>query len=155
MAEPLAAKLAELDPANAAYYVERQKAFAEKFGAAIVDWEKQGASLRGVPIVVQHKAFMYLIAWLGLTEVVSLEPKPGVEPTTAYLSQVLEIVKQKQPRMVIRASYQSDRASQWMAERAKIPAVVLPSTIGGDDEAKTLYSFYDDIVARLRKGMSP
>ena len=54
--------------------------------AAIANWEKEGASLRGVPVVVQHKAFTYLIAWLGMNEVAALEPKPGVEPTTAYMT---------------------------------------------------------------------
>ena len=41
--------------------------------------------------------------------------------------------------MVMRAAYQSDRASQWIAERAKINAVALPFTVGGDAEAKDLY----------------
>ena len=41
----------------------------------------------------------------------------------------------RQPvKMVLRAAYQSDRASQWIAERAKINAVVLPFTVGGDDD---------------------
>jgi len=154
VAQPLAAKLAEIDPANAAYYADRGTAFAEKYGAAIRNWEKDAASLRGAPIVVQHKAFTYLIAWLGMNQVAALEPKPGVEPTTAYLSEVLDIIKQKQPKMVIRAAYQSDRASQWIAERAKIPAVALPFTVGGDAQAKDLYSLFDDTIARLRSGAS-
>jgi zinc/manganese transport system substrate-binding protein len=152
VSQPLAARLAELDPANAAFYAARQKAFAEKFGAAIANWEKEGAALRGLPIVVQHKAFTYLIAWLGMNQVAALEPKPGVEPTTAYLSEVLEVIKQKSPRMVLRAAYQSDRASQWIAERAKIDAVALPFTVGGDEQAKDLYGLFDDTLARLRKG---
>ncbi len=152
VAQPLAARLAELDPANAAFYAARQKAFGDKWSAAIATWEKDGATLRGMPIVVQHKAFTYLIAWLGMNEVAALEPKPGVEPTTAYLGEVLETLKRQPPKMVIRAAYQSDRASQWIAERAKISAVTLPFTVGGDDQAKDLYSLFDDTLARLRKG---
>jgi zinc/manganese transport system substrate-binding protein len=152
VAGPLSARLAELDPANAAYYAARQKAFAERWSAAIANWEKQGAALRGVPIVVQHKAFTYLIAWLGMNEVAALEPKPGVEPTTAYLAEVLATLSQKPAKMVLRAAYQSDRASQWIAERAKINAVALPFTVGGDAESKNLYGLFDDTMARLLKG---
>jgi zinc/manganese transport system substrate-binding protein len=152
VAAPLTARLVELDPANAAFYQERGKAFAERFGAAIGDWEKQAAPLKGVPIVVQHKAFTYLIAWLGMNEVVALEPKPGIEPTTAWLSEVLTILQRQPAKMVIRAAYQSDRASLWIAERAKINAVALPFTVGGNPEAKDLYGLYDDTIARLRKG---
>ncbi len=152
VATPLAARLAELDPANAAYYQARYKAFADRWSAAIANWEKQAAPLKGAPIVVQHKAFTYLEVWLGLNEVAALEPKPGVEPTTAHLTEVLAILQRQPVRMVIRAAYQSDRASQWIAERAKINAVMLPFTVGGDDAAKDLYGLFDDTIARLLKG---
>ena len=153
VAAALSARLVELDPANAESYRSRHKTFDDKWRAAIAKWEREGMPLRGVPILVQHKAFTYLIAWLGLKEVASLEPKPGVEPTVAYLSEVLSTVQRQPVKMVIRAAYQSDRASQWIAERAKIPAVVLPFTVGGDAEAKDLFSLFDDTLARLLKAV--
>jgi len=152
VAGALSARLAELDPGNAAFYQTRYKAFADRWNAAIARWEKEAAPLRGVAILVQHKAFTYLIAWLGMKEVASLEPKPGVEPTIAHLSEVLETVQRQPVKMVIRAAYQSDRASQWIAERAKINVVVLPFTVGGDDAAKDLFGLFDDTVQRLLKG---
>ena len=54
--------------------------------------------------------------------------------------------------MVLRAAYQNGRASEWIAERAKISVVVLPFTVGGDEQAKDLYSLFDDTIARLLKG---
>jgi len=152
VAGALSARLAELDPGNAAFYQTRYKGFADRWNAAIARWEKEAAPLRGVAILVQHKAFTYLIAWLGMKEVASLEPKPSVEPTIAHLSEVLETVKRQPVKMVIRAAYQSDRASQWIAERAKINVVVLPFTVGGDDAAKDLFGLFDDTVQRLLKG---
>jgi zinc/manganese transport system substrate-binding protein len=65
---------------------------------------------------------------------------------------VLATLQQQPVKMVVRAAYQSDRASQWIAERAKINAVVLPFTVGGDDAANDLYGLYDDTVKRLLKG---
>src|SRR5450432_559177 len=152
VAAPLSARLAELDPENAAWYQARYKAFSEKWNAAIATWEKQAAPLKGTPIVVQHKAFTYLIAWLGLKEIATLEPKPGVEPTTAHLGEVLATLQRTPAKMVLRAAYQSDRASQWVAERTKIAAVTLPFTVGGDDNAKDLYGLFDDTIERLQKG---
>ena len=51
--------------------------------------------------------------------------------------------------MIIRAAYNDERASQWLAERAKIPVVVLPYTVGGSDRAKDLFGLFDDSVQRL------
>jgi len=152
VAPPLAARLAQLDPDNAAYYQARAKAFMERWSAAIANWERQAAPLRGTPVVVQHKAFTYLFDWLGIKEVAALEPKPGVEPTTAHLTEVLTELQHDPAKMVIRAAYQPDRASEWLAERTKINVVSLPFTVGGDPEAKDLYGLFDDTVERLRKG---
>ena len=152
VAGPLSARLAELDPPNAAYYQARYKAFAERWTAAIGRWEREAAPLKGVPVLVQHKGFPYLLDWLGMKEIAALEPKPGVEPTIAHLSEVLDTVQHQPVKMVIRAAYQSDRASQWIAERARINVVALPFTVGGDDAAKDLFGLFDDTIQRLLKG---
>jgi hypothetical protein len=46
---------------------------------------------------------------------------------------VLELLQRDPAKMVVRAAYLSDRATQWLAERTKINVVVLPFTVGGDE----------------------
>lgn len=149
--EALSARMAEIDPDNAAAYRNGYKVFADKLRSAIARWEKEAAPLRGVPILVQHRAFPYLQNWLGLKEIGSLEPKPGVEPSSAYLAEILAQQAVQPAKMVIRPAYQYDAPSLWIAERAKIPAVTLPFTIGGTPEAKDLFSLYEDTLRRLLK----
>ena len=154
VAAPLAARMAELDAPNAAYYQARLKSFSDRWTVAVARWEREAAPLKGVPVVVQHKAFTYLLDWLGMKEIAALEPKPGLEPTTAHLADVLETLQKTPAKMVLRAAYQGDRASQWIAERAKIKAVELPFTVGGTEGAKDLFGLYDDTIQRLVKGAS-
>ena len=152
VAEALAARMAQLDAPNAAHYRDRLKAFLDRWNAAIARWEQQAAPLKGAPVVVQHRAFTYLVAWLGMREIAALEPRPGIEPTTAHLSQVLTLLAREPAKMVLRAAYQNDQASQWLAQRAKINVVTLPFTVGGTDGAKDLFGLFDDTIARLVKG---
>jgi zinc/manganese transport system substrate-binding protein len=149
VAAALVQRLAEIDPAGATYYQTRYRDFASRWEAAIKRWEQQAAPLRDVRIVVQHKGFPYLENWLGLREVAALEPKPGVEPTSAHLTAVLEQLQRQPAKMILRAAYSDGRASEWLAERAKIPAVVVPFTVGGSDKAKDLFSLFDDTVQQL------
>ncbi|HUW50204.1 MAG TPA: zinc ABC transporter substrate-binding protein [Sulfuricella sp.] len=149
VADALAKRLAEVDPANSAYYQGNYKVFAERWKAAMAKWEKEAAPLRGMAIVVHHKAFAYLENWLGLNEVAALEPKPGVEPTSGHLAEVLAQLQRQPAKAVIRATYNDARASEWLAERAKIPVVVVPFTVGGSDRAKDLFGLFDDTVQRL------
>jgi zinc/manganese transport system substrate-binding protein len=151
--EALTVRLSEIDPLNAMAYHANFQAFSGKLRTAIARWEKDAAPLRGVAILVQHKAFPYLQHWLGLKEVGSLEPKAGVEASSAYLAEIVARQASQPAKFVIRPAYQYDAPSVWIAERTKIPAVALPFTVGGTPEAKDLFSLYDDTIRRLLKGL--
>jgi zinc/manganese transport system substrate-binding protein len=149
IAEALSQRIIQLDPANTAYYQQQLVAFNQQWRTAITKWEKQAAPLKGIPVIVQHRGFPYLNNWLGLQKVAELEPKPGMEPSAAYLGQVLNDLQQHPARMVLRAAYQNERPSEWIAERAHIPAVVLPYTVGGTPQATNLFTMFDDTIQRL------
>lgn len=149
VAAALAKRLDELDPANAAYYDGRHKDFSARWTAAMAKWEQQAAPLKGVALVEHHKNMEYLMNWLGMRQVGTLEPKPGVEPSAAHLNELLAQLQKQPARMVVRAAYQDARASQWLSEHAKIPAVTLPFTVGGDDKSRDLFSLFDSTVQKL------
>jgi zinc/manganese transport system substrate-binding protein len=149
VAAALAQRMASIDPSNAKAYRERADAFLEKWREALRRWEAQAAPLKGMPVIVQHRNFSYLIAWLGMREVAALEPKPGLPPGTAHLAEVLERHRRDPAKAVMRAAYDDPRPSEWLAARAGIRAVVLPYTVGGTPAAKDLFSLYDDTLSRL------
>lgn len=153
IAQALSARLSEIDPANVALYRSRLQDFTQRWQAALARWEQQAAPLKGQAVVVQHAGFPYLNNWLGLKQVATLEPKPGMEPSVVHLSQVLQQLKQHPARMVIRATYQSAKPSEWIAGQAHIPAVALPFSVGGTDAAKDLFGLFDDTIQRLVGGL--
>lgn len=153
VANALAPRLAQLDPANAATYAARNQDFQKRMRAAITVWEKQAAGLRGVPVVVHHKSWTYLADWLGLNVVADLEPKPGIEPSVSSLAGLLQELKTRPARMVLRTPYQSPKPAAWLAARAGIEAVELPYTVGGSAAATDLFGLFDDTLAKLKGGL--
>lgn len=147
--EALAARLMQLDAANADVYKARAAAFQSKWRDATRRWEAQAAPLKGVAVVVHHKDLSYLLHWLGMRELASLEPKPGVPPTTGHLSELLAKLQRDPAKMILRAAYSDPKAAAWLAERAKLPVVNLPYTVGGDEQAKDLFGLFDDSIQRL------
>ena len=149
VAAGLTERLVALDKANRAHFEGQAKSFLERWGQAVATWEKQAAPLKGMPVVVHHRDFTYLLQWLGMREVGALEPKPGLPPSTASLTELLGRLKQTPAKAVLRAAYNDPRASEWLAQRAGIAAVVLPYTVGGSEKAKDLFGLYEDTIARL------
>jgi zinc/manganese transport system substrate-binding protein len=149
VAHALAERLASLDPENSASYLMGNETFQARWTEAIRNWEQQAAPLRGLRVAIYHKSWVYLFNWLGIDEVATLEPKPGVPPSGAHLADVLARVQSQPVRAVLRASYQDDRASQWLSDRAEIPELELPFTVGGSEDVDDLFALFDATVSLL------
>ena len=145
----LSARLELLDPENAAYYRSRREQFQKDWQANLVRWQKEGAPLRGVKVWAQHDGYPYMNAWLGLNQVGVLEPRPGVEPSSRQLADIVQRQQTLQARMVIASAYMNDAPARWLSEKAGIPEVVLPFTVGGNERVKSLTELYDDTLNRL------
>ncbi len=149
VAQLLGQRLIQIDSDNADYYQQRLTDFNKRWNKALQRWDEQGKALKGLPIVVQHNGWIYLEQWLGIKRVATLEPKPGVPPSTTDLSKVLNTLKAQPAKAVIRAAYQDERPSAWLSDHAHIPKLVLPFTVGGDAQAGDLFKLYDRTLSLL------
>lgn len=149
VATALSARLSQLDAAQAPAYAARLVDFSARWTAAIARWEAKAAPLKGKKIIVNHISWAYLNAWLGLEQIGALEPKPGVPPTSAHLSGLIEIAKSAPAYAIVSAAYQDRKPADWLEERSGVPAVVLPFTVGGNAQAKDLFGLFDSSIELL------
>lgn len=149
IAGALGERLAKLDEENAETYRRNLESFRDRWKGGIKEWEVKAKPLQGMPVVVYHKGWAYLQAWLGLEVVAILEPKPGIPPTASHLGKVMTGLKQQPARAVLHASYQDDRPAHWLAGKTGLPVIALPASVGGTEEATDLFSFFDSLVDRL------
>jgi zinc/manganese transport system substrate-binding protein len=145
----LGERLAQIDRANAAHYQSRTADFLARLDRAIAQWEAQAAPLKGMRVVAHHRDHVYLIQWLGLVEAANLEPKPGVQPSAAYLATLLERMAAAPAHAVLRSAYTDPKPAQWLSSRARLPVAVLPYTVGGTPDAKDLFGLFSDSIKRL------
>jgi zinc/manganese transport system substrate-binding protein len=149
VARALAARMSELDAQSAPHFAARERAFQERWREATARWEREAGPLKDLPLVTYHKDLSYLFAWLGMRNAGTLEPKPGLPPSTAYLAELLAALRRAPARAVVRSAYQDPRGADWLAQQAGLPLVMLPYTVGGSARATDLFGLFDDTIARL------
>jgi len=149
VAQRLDARLAQLDPANAATYKARLADFTTRWTAAMARWKVKAAPLRGRKVVVHHISWVYLWDWLGMQQIGALEPKPGVPPTSAHLASLIATTKSNNTLAIVRAAYQDGKPADWLSQRTGVPAVSLPLTVGGDARSKDLFGLFDSTIDKL------
>lgn len=149
IAGPLAERMAQLDPPNAADYRARLGAFQARWRAAISGWEARAKPLAGLTVVTSHRDSAYLFDWLKMVEVATLEPKPGIPPSAGHLESVLATLKSRPARLALYAAYQDARPAKWIGARAGIPVVEIPFTVGGAPGTDDLQGYFEVTLQRL------
>ncbi|MBN1204806.1 MAG: zinc ABC transporter substrate-binding protein [Myxococcaceae bacterium] len=147
------ARMAQLDPKNAATYQANAEKFITELEAARADWEKRLAGLRGVPTVAYHKTTAYLADWLGFKNLGYLEPKPGIPPTPSHVAQVLSLGRQQKAQLVIQEEYYPDSTSKLVASKIPAGLAILPSG-AKFREGETYLQRMERLVQRLEQGLA-
>ncbi len=151
VAAALSARFVKLDSANASDYRQAFDQFSQRWKQSIKHWQKAAAPLKGMPVIVHHEEWIYLLDWLGINRAGELEPKPGLPPTPSHLADLVNVVKASGAKLIIYAPHNSPDASRWLADHTTACAVQLPFTVGGTEAADDLFSLYTDTINRLLK----
>lgn len=148
--DALAATLARIDAANADRYRQRAAALRARLDAALATLPV--ATLRKHSYFVYHDAWQYLFAWLGATQAGTLEPLPGVPPSAQHLSRLAAQARAQPVDGILHTGYDDRQAVAWLAKQAGTCAIELPYTVGGNERAHDLVSFYRELATRLEAG---
>ncbi len=138
----IAKKLGAIDPANRGDYLKRAKAL-EAHAVSLADRERK--RFLAIPavrrhVVTYHQSLLYFLDWLGLEEIGTIEPKPGIPPDPPHVARLLSHMRKVHTDAVLQEAYYSSRIGKLLAEKAGVPLVVLPG--GADFEKGQSYQEY-------------
>ena len=150
----LSARLQAIDADNADKYRQRLQQWNADFSRAIAQWEQQAAGLRGKKVVVYHDNWKYLVEWLQLKQIATIEPRPGIPPSGADQKRLLEKLAADKPAAILVAAFENAKAAHWLGEKMQVPVIVLPFTAGGDKQSADLPALFTRTL-QLLNGSAP
>ena len=139
--------LARVDAAHAGTYQQNAAVLAQKLEALAKAESTKFAQLPPARrnIVVYHDSLLYLADWLGLHQVATLEPRPGIAPSPAHVAEVLQIMRQQAVKAIVQEEFYPRNTGTTLAGLAHASLMVLPG--GANFPAE---SYLDHIQAVLR-----
>lgn len=93
VARNVARGLIRVDGANANSYRANLNAFYAAIDGRLAGWQKALAPFAGKSVVTYHRNYNYFLRRFGLRQYGSLEPKPGIPPSAAHISQLMVNMK--------------------------------------------------------------
>ncbi len=111
-------------------------------------WWGAMRALKGTKIITYHRSWSYFTNRFGLEVIAELEPKPGIEPTPAHLSDVESKVKSESVKFLLMEPFYSRQAPDWLANRTSMKVVVAANSVGGQPEASNYIKMIDQVVKK-------
>lgn len=149
IAQALTDKLIQLDEKQSARYQQQLSRFSARWQLAMTEWQVKTRGLQGMKVIAYHSSFRYLFDFANIEQVADLEPKPGLPPTSSHLASLLKRAGNGDIAAIIIASYQDQRGANWLAEKSNLPVIVLPLSVGGNEQSNDLFSLYDSTLDLL------
>jgi ABC-type Zn uptake system ZnuABC Zn-binding protein ZnuA len=141
--------LARVDPTHAIVYETNRQVFLARLSAKLGEWEAKLAALRSMPIVAYHNSWPYFARRFRLDFADFLEIKPGVPSTPSHLAAIIETMRKRGVRLVVREPHEPERDVAFVAAKAGASVVVLAASVGALPEASDYLSLFDTDVAAL------
>ncbi len=151
VAEELQKRLTEIDPDNRSLYDKLYNSFFNRWQDAMDNWEQQAAGLFGVRVATEDDSWAYLIDWLGLVKVATIEDTPGKQPDAADVKVLIAKLKKRPVRAILRTPFGHDSATKEVSSAVGAPIMVLPYTVGGDKESDDLFALFDQTLKMLER----
>lgn len=142
--------LARIDPANAATYEANRSAFLVRLQAKLAEWEAKLAPLKGMPIVAYHNSWPYFARRFRLDFIGFIETKPGVPPSPSHLAGIVQAMRARGVRVVVREPQEPERDVIFVAGKAGASVVTLAASVGALPRTGDYISLFDTNVEVLK-----
>lgn len=151
IAKGISAKLAEMDPGDAAYFQQRDQDFEHRLAEADKKWLTAMASYRGRKVVTYHNSLPNFAKHFGLEVVGFVEPRPGIPPTPSHTIDVINMMRRDHVRIIMVEPYFDLKTPNAIARETGGTVVQYMPSVGGVKEITNYFQLFDYDIALLTK----
>jgi ABC-type Zn uptake system ZnuABC Zn-binding protein ZnuA len=108
----------------------------------------------GVKLIADHNMWPYFTERFGLILLGTLEPKPGIPPTTAHLNELVGIMKANEVKAVLAAAYYDARYADFVSQNTGARVIPMAHQAGARPGTEEYLSMADYNVRQLAAALS-
>ena len=149
IAKAIADKLGAMDPANAAYFQQREADFERRLTAADARWKAALAPYKGAKVVTYHRSWPNFIDHFGFDVIGYVEPKPGIPPSPSHTIDLIAEMKRQNVKVILVEPYFDLKTPNSIAQNTGAQVVVLAPSVGAEKEITDYIKLFDYDVAKM------
>src|SRR6202171_4505022 len=149
----IAEALVRLAPEQRERIVANRDRFLAELKMRHKRWSDRLVPFAGVKLIAYHNSWPYFARRFRLDVVDFVEPKPGVAPSPAHLSQLISEGRKAHVRAIVHEPYEPEDASRLVARKLDVPLVLLAVSVDSIPGTSDYLSLLEHNVAALAKAL--
>ena len=149
IAKLITMKLSHIDPEHKAIYQKNLSLFLKQWHTFLGEFDVQMRSCRGKKVVQYHELYNYLLKRYGIRSMATLEPLPGIAPSSKHTMKVISIIQSNHIKTILQDPYHEKKTARFIAKKTGAKVVIIPQDVGAVRGTESLESFYQTISERL------
>jgi len=146
-------RLAQLRPADAAYFDQHLQNFKTRINDANKRWMAQMAPYRGAKIVDYHPSLPNFAKHFDLDIIGTVEPKPGIPPSPSHTLEIINLIKAQHVKAILMEPYFDRKTPDFVAAQTGAQVVVIYPSVGGKAGLDDYFKLFDYDIDVLTKAL--
>jgi len=142
----ICAALVAIAPEHQADFEKNRDAYLAKLDAKIAEWQAALAPFKGTKFVSYHEHWPYFAERFGLQYFGTIELKPGIDPTSRHIEELVASMKAEHVPIVVREPQFPEKVPALIARQTGATLLKLPIMPGGVPDTDTYLAEMDYIV---------
>jgi zinc/manganese transport system substrate-binding protein len=149
IARAIEQKLAQLAPADAAYFGTRYADFDRRLAEAEGRWRALMAPYAGLKVVTYHNSWPNFVERFGLKIVGFVEPRPGIPPSPGHTLDLIQQMKRDNVRILIVEPYFDLKTPNSVARETGARVLVMAPSVGAEKGISDYFGLFDHDLGLL------
>jgi zinc/manganese transport system substrate-binding protein len=142
--------LISIDLEHKEIYETNYAAFSQDWSKNIEQWKVKMEPNRAKKVIQFHDNLAYFNKVYGIQSIGTIEPLPGIPPSSRHTLELIELIKQEHPCCILHDVYHSTKTAEFISEKAGIPVVIMPHDVGALESIEDLKSLFDYLTSAVK-----
>ena len=150
MAEAIAKKLSQIDPAHETEYEKNLADFTKEWQAYLTRYDANMQMCQTKKVVQYHELFNYFLRRYNIKSYGNIEPLPGIAPSSRHTLALIQTMRENSVKTILQDVYHERKTAKFIADKTGARVAVIPHDVGAEG-SQTLQEFYNTIANRICK----
>lgn len=142
--------LISIDTEHKAIYEKNYSDFSTLWSQKMKIWSEKMKEKKGLKVIQFHDNLAYFNNAYGLTNIGTIEPLPGIPPSSKHTIEMIELIKNEKPCCILHDVYHSTKTAEFISEKTGIKVVLMPHDIEALENINDLSSLFDHLTSAIK-----